>query len=304
MSMTGSREAWPKLAGGGSALDAVCTVAEVAERDEAIDSVGRGGLPDATGRMTLDACVMLGPAHCGAVAGVSRHLAVTRMARAVMERTPHVMLVGAGADSFADSVSIPEEELLSEGARLAWEDWKAGHQAGHDDGVDRGAHRPLDRGGGAGALFGERRWIDHDTVGAIARDTSGRIAGACTTSGLPFKLPGRVGDSPIPGHGLYVDPEAGAATATGAGELVMGVCGSFLAVECMRRGASPADALVEVLRRIERSRELKPSHQVAMIALSASGSWASAALREGFLVTVTDALGTRTEPPTVTLRSD
>jgi len=302
--MPGSREAWPGLDAGGSALDAVCTVAEVAERDEAIDSVGRGGLPDATGRMTLDACVMVGPAQCGAVAGVSRHLAVTRMARAVMERTPHVMLVGTGADAFADSMSIPEEDLLSEGARAAWEDWKAGRRTGHDDGVDRGAHRPLDRGGGAGALFGERRWIDHDTVGVIARDSAGCIAGACSTSGLPFKLPGRVGDSPIPGHGLYVDPDAGAATATGAGELVMGVCGSFLAVECMRRGASPADALVEVLRRIERSRELKPSHQVAMIALSAHGTWASAALREGFLVTVTDASGTRTEPPTLTLRSD
>lgn len=302
--MPGSRRAWSGLVQGGSALDAVCTVADVAERDETIDSVGKGGLPDASGRMTLDACVMLGPAQCGSVAGVSRHLAVTRMARAVMELTPHVMLVGDGADAFADRIGIGEEELVSDGARAAWEDWKAGHRGRHDDGVDRGAHRPLDRGGGAGALFGERRWIDHDTVGVIARDASGRIAGACSTSGLPFKLPGRVGDSPIPGHGLYVDPEAGAATATGAGELVMGVCGSFLAVECMRRGASPVDALVEVLRRIERSRELQPSHQVAMIALSASGGWASAALREGFLVAVTDSAGTRTEPPTVTLRSD
>lgn len=302
--MQGGREAWSGLAAGGAALDAVCTVAEVAERDESIDSVGRGGLPDASGRMTLDACVMLGPARCGSVAGVARHLAVARMARAVMERTSHVMLVGEGADAFADSVGIPPENLLSDGARAAWEEWKAGRRAGHDDGVDRGAHRPLDRGGGAGALFGERRWIDHDTVGVIARDARGGIAGACTTSGLPFKLPGRVGDSPIPGHGLYVDPEAGAATATGAGELVMGVCGSFLAVECMRRGASPADALIEVLRRIERSRELKPSHQVAMIAMSASGAWTSAALREGFLVSVTDSSGTRTEPPTVTLRTD
>ena len=302
--MQGGRDAWPGLVAGGSALDAVCTVADVAERDESIDSVGRGGLPDASGRMTLDACIMLGPAQCGAVAGVSRHLPVTRMARAVMERTPHVMIVGEGADAFADSVGIAPGELLSDGARAAWEEWKSGRRKGHDDGVDRGAHRPLDRGGGAGALFGERRWTDHDTVGVIARDARGSIAGACSTSGLPFKLPGRVGDSPIPGHGLYVDPEAGAATATGAGELVMGVCGSFLAVECMRRGASPAEALVEVLRRIERSRELQPSHQVAMIALSATGAWASAALREGFLVAVTDASGTRTEPPTVTLRSD
>ncbi len=302
--MQGGRQAWSDLSRGGSALDAVLVVADVAERDESIDSVGRGGLPDASGRMTLDACVMEGPARCGAVAGVSRHLAVAQMARAVMERTPHVMLVGDGADAFADSVGISAENLLSEGARIAWEEWKAGRRSGHDDGVDRGAHRPLDRGGGAGALFGERRWTDHDTVGAIARDVRGTIAGACTTSGLPFKAPGRVGDSPIPGHGLYVDPEAGAATATGAGELVMGVCGSFLAVECMRRGASPVDALIEVLRRIERSRELKPSHQVAMIALSTGGEWASAALREGFLVAVTDASGTRTEPPTVTLRSD
>ena len=302
--MAGSRGAWPELIQGGSALDAACAVAEAAERDETIDSVGRGGLPDSSGRITLDACVMLGPARCGAVAGVARHLPVARMARAVMERTPHVMLVGEGADMFADAIGIAPEELLSDGARAAWEDWKAGRRKGHDDGTDRGADRPVDRGGGAGALFGERRWIDHDTVGVIARDVRGTVAGACSTSGLPFKLPGRVGDSPIPGHGLYVDPEAGAATATGAGELVMGVCGSFLAVECMRRGASPVDALVEVLRRIERSRELRPSHQVAMIALSARGDWASAALREGFLVAVTDSAGTRTEPPTVTLRSD
>lgn len=302
--MQGCRNAWPGLAAGGSALDAVCTVADVAERDESIDSVGRGGLPDASGRMTLDACVMLGPARCGAVAGVSRHLPVTRMARAVMERTQHVMIVGEGADAFADSIGIAPEDLLSARARAAWEEWKSGRRKVHDDGVDRGDYRPLDRGGGAGALFGERRWTDHDTVGVIARDARGAIAGACSTSGLPFKLPGRVGDSPIPGHGLYVDPEAGAATATGAGELVMGVCGSFLAVECMRRGASPSEALVEALRRIERSRALEPSHQVAMIALSATGEWASAALREGFLVAVTDASGTRTEPPSVTLRSD
>lgn len=302
--MQGSREAWSGLSCGGSALDAACTIAEAAERDETIDSVGRGGLPDASGRMTLDACVMVGPARCGSVAGVARHLPVTRMARAVMERTPHVMLVGEGADAFADSIGLAPEDLLSAGARAAWEDWKAGRRKEPDAGVDRGAHRPLDRGGGAGALFGERRWTDHDTVGVIARDAQGAIAGVCSTSGLPFKLPGRVGDSPIPGHGLYVDPEAGAATATGAGELVMGVCGSFLAVECMRRGASPVDALVEVLRRIERSRELQPSHQVAMIALSAGGEWGSAALRGGFLVTVTDSAGTRTEPPAVTLRTD
>jgi len=304
MSMKGGREAWPNLSAGGSALDAACAVAEVAERDESIDSVGRGGLPDATGRMTLDACVMCGPARCGAVAGVARHLPVARIARAVMERTPHVMIVGDGADAFADGLGIAEEPLLSDSARAAWEDWKAGRRRTKDDGVDQRGLRPTDQGGGAGALFGERRWSDHDTVGVIARDARGSIAGACTTSGLPFKLPGRVGDSPIPGHGLYVDPDAGAATATGAGELVMGVCGSFLAVECMRRGASPADALVEVLRRIERSRELNPSHQVAMIALSAGGEWASAALRGGFLACVTDAAGTRTEPPSVTLRSD
>lgn len=298
--MHGSRAAWPTLASGGTSLDAVCTVADVTERDESVDSVGRGGLPDSSGRVTLDACVMLDPARCGAVAGVSRHLQVTRMARAVMERTPHVMLVGEGADAFAASQGIPEEPLVSDGARASWEAWKRGERRSADDGVDR----PVDQGGGAGALFGERRWIHHDTVGVIARDARGELAGACSTSGVPFKLPGRVGDSPIPGHGLYVDPEAGAATATGTGELVMGVCGSFLAVECMRRGASPVDACLEALRRIERSRTLEPSHQVAMVALSADGRWGAAALRKGFLVTVTDATGTRSEPPAATLRQD
>jgi isoaspartyl peptidase/L-asparaginase-like protein (Ntn-hydrolase superfamily) len=150
----------------------------------------------------------------------------------------------------------------------------------------------------------EERWRHHDTIGAIAIDAAGGLAGACSTSGTPFKRPGRVGDSPIVGHGLYVDPVAGAATATGAGELVMGVCGSFLAVECLRRGASPLDAALEVLQRIVATRTPEPHQQVALIVVRPDGRWASAALRPGFLTAVRDGQGARLEPPSNVLIPD
>jgi isoaspartyl peptidase/L-asparaginase-like protein (Ntn-hydrolase superfamily) len=132
----------------------------------------------------------------------------------------------------------------------------------------------------------EDRWRHHDTIGVLALDARGTLAGACSTSGTPFKTPGRVGDSPIIGHGLYVDPAVGAATATGTGELIMGVCGSFLAVECMRRGASPLEALTQTLQRIIDSSDLTPEHQVAMIALAPDGTFASAALRPGYRTSI------------------
>jgi isoaspartyl peptidase/L-asparaginase-like protein (Ntn-hydrolase superfamily) len=126
----------------------------------------------------------------------------------------------------------------------------------------------------------------HDTVGVLAIDSRGKLAGACSSSGLPFKIPGRVGDSPIIGHGLYVDPSRGAAVATGMGELVMGVCGSFLAVELMGRGASPHDAACEVIQRILDTYQLRAEHQAAIIALSPSGQWSSASLRPGYRTAV------------------
>ncbi len=296
----GAHNGWAALESGGSALEAVCTVAREAEADPTVDSVGFGGLPDATGRMSLDACVMLAPERCGSVCAVGHHLRVTDLARLVMERTPHVMLAGDGADSFADAMGMPRECLLSPQACCAWERWRAGESALHpkDQGVDSGALTPS-----LSSLIGERH-VPHDTIGALAIDTHGVMAGACSTSGLPFKLAGRVGDSPIPGHGLYVDPEAGGAVATGNGELVMGVSGSFLAVECMRRGSTPAEAVREVLERIERRFQPLVDQQIAVIALSRDGRWSAGALRPGFAVTVADSAGIRAVAPDFVLREN
>lgn len=302
-SARGCRKAWPGLETGGGALDAVCTAARDAEADPLVDSVGFGGLPDATGRMSLDACVMMSPERCGSVCAVSRHLHVADLARLVMERTSHVMLVGDGADSFADALGMPRADLLSPDARLAWKRWRAGEAP----------TRPIDQGVDSGKLFlspsssaaspiGERH-VPHDTIGVLAVDARGVMAGACSTSGLPFKLSGRVGDSPIPGHGIYVDPEGGGAVATGTGELVMGVSGSFLAVECMRRGATPLDAVREVLDRIDRRYKPMVHQQVGIIALSPDGSWSAGALFPGFAVTVVDAAGIRSVAPEWVLKS-
>jgi N4-(beta-N-acetylglucosaminyl)-L-asparaginase len=129
----------------------------------------------------------------------------------------------------------------------------------------------------------------HDTIGVLSIDGDGVLAGCCTTSGMPFKVPGRVGDSPIIGHGLYVDPEHGAATATGHGELVMGICGSFLAVEAMRRGASPLDAAIEVLQRVMKTYDLTPEDQLGVITLNKNGEWSGASLRTGFSIAVKSA---------------
>jgi isoaspartyl peptidase/L-asparaginase-like protein (Ntn-hydrolase superfamily) len=273
--LRGHERAWPDLSAGGSALDAVEQVCRTAEADPEVDSVGRGGLPDALGQMSLDAAVMLSPDRCGAVAAVSDYLHVASIARRVMERSPHVLLVGSGADRFARDEGFQREEtLLTAHAQAAWQQWqRARHDSAHNP------DRPIDQGGGS--LFG------HDTISTVARDTHGLIAGACSTSGLPYKQPGRVGDCPIIGHGLYVHPDRGAALATGAGELVMAQCGAFLAVECMGAGAAPLDAAMEVLTRIAGENNLRPEHQVGLITMAPDGRWSSAALRPGYRTSIT-----------------
>ena len=317
-----------------SALDAVTAGATAVEDDISVDSVGTGGLPDSSGRVSLDACVMESPSRAGAVCYLRRFPNAAKVARSVMEHTIHVMLAGDGAEAFAQSqgYSADPGDLLTPASRAAWEKWKldGGTKACGEPGItgqqgrlgqlpsmdveDRYAQAlkssqssqslqakqavtPAPTAQTAQtALIGkrdDRPLPGHDTVCLLARDTKGKLAGVCTTSGLGFKLPGRVGDSPIIGHGLYVDQGVGAATATGNGELIMGVCGSFLAVELMRQGRTPAEALTEVMRRVLASYEIKPQHQVAMMALSPAGVWACASLRPGFSVWVSDALGTR-----------
>lgn len=251
----GVRAAWPALAAGGDPLDACLAVCREAELDPRVDSVGWGGSPDASGRMSLDGMVMRSPSRVGSVCALRHHLHPCEVARRVMERTAHVMLVGPDADAFADEQGLESAELLEPGARERWEAWRRG------DGPDAAGH---------------------DTITALALSATGELAGACSTSGRAWKLPGRVGDSPLPGHGLYVDPDVGAAGATGSGERIQGLCSSFHVVEELRRGASPTDALARALERVQTSFELAPDDQVALIALRADGAWASAALRPGF----------------------
>jgi isoaspartyl peptidase/L-asparaginase-like protein (Ntn-hydrolase superfamily) len=272
--------AWPALAKGGSALDAVEAACGDAEADATNHTVGLGGYPDRDGNVSLDACFMLSPSKCGAVAAQDHTLHAITLARRVMEQTKHVLLAGDGADLFAREQGIAKTELLTDEARHEWDKWKREHPTTRPKvkrNIEELGLKDLDR---------ADRFATHDTIGVLALDAAGTIAGGCTTSGLAFKLPGRVGDSPIPGHGLYVDPSVGAAVATGHGELVMGVCGSFLAVEAMRRGASPLDAALEVMNRIKSSYELETEDQVGIIVLGKTGQWNSASLRSGFRVAV------------------
>lgn len=305
----GNAAGYPILRRGGpdAALDAVVAAAGAVELDPAVSSVGVGGIPDADGRVSLDACVMMDPDRCGSVACVRRYATVAAIARRVMERTIHVMLVGEGAEAFAAREGFSERPLLTDEARREWEKWRADPRSLDSEryrgwlppaNVEEQEESPA---GGAGGGNGAGEPYSHDTVSILARDEHGRLAGACSTSGMAFKVPGRVGDSPIIGHGLYVDQRAGAAAATGTGELIMGVCGSFLAVELMRQGWSPQIAIVEVLRRIADRFRLRPEHQVAMIAMTPAGQWASAALRPGFNHTITDGADTRVEPAHVVL---
>ncbi|HVU63412.1 MAG TPA: N(4)-(beta-N-acetylglucosaminyl)-L-asparaginase [Phycisphaerales bacterium] len=287
------------LGAGGSALDAVVAAATAVEDDPSINSVGVGGLPDASGRVSLDGCVMTDPHRCGSVACVRRFANPCAIARRVMERTIHVMLVGEGADEFAAREGFAPCDLLTPHAKAEWEKWVS-DPANLERERYRGWIPPLNveeraRGGKSTVRAGDGPAASHDTVSILAMDSRGTLAGACSTSGMAFKLPGRVGDSPIIGHGLYVEQGVGAAAATGNGELVMGVCGSFLAVELMRSGATPLDAAVEVLDRIRGRFELGPDHQVAIITMDKGGRWGTAALRAGFNHTITDSRGTRVE---------
>lgn len=295
--------AMARLRSGGSALDAVVDGATLIERDPSVDSVGVGGRPDASGRVSLDACVMEDPDRCGSVACLREHVDGAAIARRVMERTIHVMLVGPDADDFARQQGFTSTDLLTLEARHAWETWRDRPGA-----LDRARYRGWippanveERGGGRGTA---RPLPGHDTIGLLALDGGGRLAGACTTSGMAFKVPGRVGDSPIIGHGLYVDQQAGAAAATGTGELVMGVCGSFLCVELMRQGREPLDAVRAVLERIADRYRLHEDHQVAIIAMTPDGRWGAGALRPGFVAAVADEAPGRAVEPGVVLMAE
>ncbi len=279
---------WPYLSGPQpSSLDAVEQACRAIEADPEVLSVGYGGCPDRSGEVSLDASIMLSPSRCGAVSYVRRFPHPVSIARLVMDRLNQGMLAGEGADLFAARQGFSVANLLTGRARTMWLNWVARYPTAQY--LDDAVCLPPANLEECGALpEGESLPHNqfHDTVGVLAMDSSGRMAGACSTSGLPFKVPGRVGDSPIIGHGLYVDPRRGAAVATGTGELIMGVCGSFLAVDLMGRGVEPKEAAREVLQRIIEAFPVVEGHQAAIVTLSPSGQWSAASLRPGYFTAV------------------
>ena len=256
--LAANEAAWKVLQEGGSAMDAVESGVKVTEADPGISSVGYGGLPDSDGHVTLDACVMDESGNAGSVVFLEHIIHPVSVARLVMEKTPHVILAGDGALQFALSQGFKKENLLTPGAKKSWEKWKKTK--------------------GSTAHLAD----NHDTIGMLAIDENGNISGACTTSGIAYKMPGRVGDSPIIGAGLYVDNEVGGAAATGQGELILKVCGSFLITEFIRNGYSPAIACKKAVKRIYDKCPDQRHHQVAFIAFDKSGRTGGYSLHEGF----------------------
>ncbi len=271
-----NQAAWKTLQAGGSALDAVEQGARWAETGLCNATVGRCGYPDRDGVLTLDASIMDGDGRCGAVAALEEIDHPISVARRVMEKTPHVMLVGQGAQQFAVEQGFRRQPLLTPEAAKAWEEWKKTSQ-----------YRPQ--------INAERRLLpgnsqNHDTLGMLAIDRHGRLAGACTTSGMAWKMRGRVGDSPIVGAGLYVDNDVGAATASGVGEEMIRNAASFLVVELMRQGRSPMDACREAIDRVVRKRpEASKTLQVCFLAMNRHGEVGAFALHPGFVYAVCDA---------------
>ncbi|MCD9087107.1 N(4)-(beta-N-acetylglucosaminyl)-L-asparaginase [Stenotrophomonas sp. SY1] len=271
-----NQAAWKVLSAGGNALDAVEAGARWAESELCNPTVGRCGNPDRDGVLSLDASIMTGEGRCGSVAALTDILHPVSVARRVMEQTPHVMLVGEGAQQFAVQQGFERQHLLTPEAEKAWREWlKTEHYAPQINAERRG-------------LPGDKN--NHDTLGMLAIDSAGQMAGACTTSGMAFKMHGRVGDSPIIGAGLYVDNEVGAATASGMGEEMIRNAASFLVVELMRQGLSPADACREAIARVVRKRpEASRTLQVCFLAMNRSGEVGAYALHRGFVYAVCDA---------------
>lgn len=257
-----NRAGWEKLKSGGTSLDAVEAGARQTESDVKNRSVGIGGMPDREGHVTLDACIMDWESNCGSVGyleGIAHPISV---AKHIMQNTPHVMIVGAGAKQYAlkhgfETIKTPLPEVKKE-----WEKWKKEQAAI--------AKKP--------AINHE----NHDTIGLLAIDEAGRISGACTTSGWAYKLPGRLGDSPIIGSGLFVDQEVGGAVATGLGESIIRIAGSHAVVELMRQGKSPEQACKEIVERLIRKHKDMTGLQCAFIAINTKGEVGGFSVYNGF----------------------
>jgi N4-(beta-N-acetylglucosaminyl)-L-asparaginase len=272
-----NKEAWKTLEKGGRALDAIEAGARVPEElDITNGTVGRTGTPDRDGHVTLDSCIMDELGNCGSVAAMENIAHPISVARMVMERTPHVMLVGEGATQFAVEQGMKKEKLLTPESEKIWKEWLKTAKYSPVMNIENG-QKPGDK-------------YNHDTIGMLAIDAKGNISGGCTTSGMAFKLHGRVGDSPIIGAGLYIDNEVGGATSTGVGEEVIRNVGSFLVVELMRQGLSPENACKEAVNRIIKKKpEIAKKIQVGFLAINKKGEYGAYAIQSGFSFAVCNA---------------
>jgi N4-(beta-N-acetylglucosaminyl)-L-asparaginase len=259
--------AWEILLHGGRALDAVEAGVRVTESDPNVRTVGIGGYPDRDGKVTLDACIMDEKGDCGSVAFLQYIENPISVARKVMEETPHVMLVGAGALQFALEQGFEKKNLLTPASEKDWQEWLA---------KENRPEKP------------EINVENHDTIGLLALDANGNLSGACTTSGASYKLHGRVGDSPIIGAGLYVDNEIGGAVATGWGEAVIRVVGCHLTVEFMRQGHSPEEACRLAVERVISKNPDYKEIQVGFLALNKQGQYGSYCIQPGFDYAILD----------------
>jgi len=247
------------LDNGYNSLDAAVQGVAVEEENPKNTTVGYGGAPDRTGKVTLDACVMNHLGDCGSVVAVENIVNVARLAKDVMEKTPHVMLAGKGAEDFAISQGYKKINLLTDDSKRAWKEW-----------LENQEYRPI------------INIENHDTIGMLCMDKNNNISGACSTSGLAYKMNGRVGDSPIIGSGLFIDNTVGGAVATGLGEEVVKTVGSFLVVELMRQGYTPQEACEQAINRIVTSHSQKNKFQVAYIAMNKKGEVGSFSIEPGF----------------------
>lgn len=248
-----------ELENGASALDGAIKGASVEESNSSNTTVGYGGAPDREGNVSLDACVMNHLGDCGAVAAVKNVRSVAALAKDVMEKTPHVMLVGEGAEEFAISQGYKAENLLTPLSKKQWNKW-----------LNKSNYKPI------------INIENHDTIGVLCMDNKGDFSGACSTSGLAYKMKGRVGDSPIIGSGLFIDNTIGGAVATGMGEEVVRTVGSFLIVELMRQNYTPQKACEIAIQRIIDKEKGKPDFQVAYIAINKIGEIGSYSINKGF----------------------
>ncbi len=260
-----TNKALKSLIRGKSLSNAIVTGISHVENDPEDQSVGFGGRPDADGNVTLDACIMDEAGKCGSVTYLKNIKNPIEVARLVKDHSPHVILSGDGAQQFAVRMGMEKEELLTEKSNNEYQAWKK-----------------------EGSTFSTKANIEnHDTIGMLCRDHEGNLAGGCSTSGLAFKTPGRVGDSPIIGAGLYVDNEIGASTATGLGEIVLKNLSTFLVVEFMRNGKTPQEACIEAIRRITKKYDFK-NDQVGLIAINKNGEIGAASILPGFFYSFRD----------------